>query len=149
MRERPPATILEFLEHAGVQFNWTPRGKLVFLVTAETRPLMPVILSSLPVIERDLLLRSALAKRSNGTIGRASQRGPRLNQMRVTTYFRGMSQVEIFRADNERWETLCWVKPQRDGRKIGAQKLLALSAGTEPAGGKGNSYRGGSSASKE
>ena len=139
MIQHPPSTIVEFLERAGVLFGWTPRGKLVFLLTAETRALQPVIQASLPVIERDLAAREALRRKTNGARGPAPAIGPRLNSLRVTHLFRGINQVEAFVGEAQ-WVEVCWVKRARDGRKVGARELSKLlSAGTEPAGEKGNS----------
>jgi len=121
---RPPATILEFLERVGVQLALDRRGEVTELYTREALPLAPYVREALPVIKAELQRRAQLARRPTKP-GVLPPAGPRLGQVRVTNLFRGMNLVEAFVGQAE-WIELAWSRRQRDGKKVAAQKLLAL-----------------------
>jgi hypothetical protein len=146
MKQPPPTTVSEFLEGLGVRWAWTTRGKLVPLLPAHARWLMRHVRRALPAIEMELERRRLLSKRStSAAAGELPAPGPRLNQVRVTNFFRGMNRVEVFTGPAD-WIELGWASRQRDGRKIAAQKLLALAAEPHPRASKTRSESGATNA---
>jgi hypothetical protein len=145
VKQQPPATILEFLERIGVRLSLNLYGEVSELYPPELCGLATYVRECLPQIKAELQRRPLLSKR-RGSAGPAAIRppapGPRINQIRITHFFRGMNLVEIYQAPKEhepQWVGLGWAKRQRDGRRFAALKLLQLSAGPSPANGKGTS----------
>ena len=130
MKRPPPVTILEFLERLGIVFNHNLYGQVNELYTRETLFLAPHVREVLPLIERELEGRAQVARGVKGTPAAAvAAPGPRLNQTRVTNFFRGINLVEAY-VGEARWVAVGWVKRGRDGKKFAAQKLIAPASQT-------------------